>query len=107
MTTTQQSADWIERIEQAIADSTTPRMLPVLVYQGEEFFVDARLREFRKVSDPGCMVRFRSSVGEEMIAGTWLTCCPFCRQAAVTTVDAAQEYVTCRRCGRTFPGDLE
>ena len=107
MTRTPTRVEWMQRIEQAIEDCSLPRMLPVLACRGEAFFVDARLREFRKVDDPSRTIRFESSRGEEMIESSRLTRCPFCRQPAVTWVDASHAYVTCRRCGRAYPADLE
>lgn len=64
------------------------RRLATLRFEGDEYFIDNRLREFRTVTPPMRMIefiRFESAKGRQMLA-----CCG---------------CLTCRHCGRTFAID--
>ena len=44
-----------------------PRRLPVVSWQGREYFVDSRLRQFREVKNPHRFVEFDSPTGKKML----------------------------------------
>ena len=45
----------------------SPRRLPTVTYDGKEYFIDRRLREFRTVKPPLEFIPFQSSKGWQII----------------------------------------
>jgi hypothetical protein len=48
----------------------TPNMLPIVEYNGKQYFVDCRLKEFRPVEPPLEFITFDSELGRE-IENAW------------------------------------
>lgn len=77
-----------------------PHGLPVILHEGERYFVDTHLREFRSAVYPPEMidvVGFDTERGCEMLAEVALRECSECRKILVEAME--DESVLCPRCG--------
>jgi len=79
-----------------------PRCLPVVLYQGRQYFVDLRLREFRQMSRPIEFVPFDSSHGMEMCREFAVAKCPMCRAYVIGDRRHPSKEVSCWSCGAPF-----
>ena len=49
------------------ANKTMPNMLPIVTYNGKQYFVDRRLKEFRPVKPPLEFIPFDSELGRAIL----------------------------------------
>lgn len=83
-------------------NASTPRMLPTMRFNGEEYFVDAHLREFRTKTPPIRpieFIRFDSEQGRQMLSECEVLTCRHCGQTAVVPQNGQEAAVVCTRCG--------
>ncbi len=78
-----------------------PRRLPAIHLDGEGYFVDIRLREFRTKTPPiRCIefIGFDSEKGRRMLKGCLLFECERCGQATVLSRHSTKSSIECGRC---------
>ncbi len=79
-----------------------PRQLPTVQQDGNEYFVDVRLRQFRTVTPPVGPIEFidfDSPRGRRMLNECVMLECPGCRQAVVVSKYSSERDVECTKCG--------
>ena len=76
-----------------------PRRLPVVCFGQIEYFVDERLREFRRVNNPYRRVVFDSAKGIRMLRGFYVDVCRSCYQDVAIPRSSAAMRVMCPVCG--------
>ena len=79
---------------------TCPRKLPVILHEGQRYFVDARLREFRSVAYPPETIEFvgfDTERGREILAALAVRECSECKTVIVEAPE--NECVQCPECG--------
>lgn len=84
--------------------SLSPRRLPIVWWQGREYFVDVCLREFRTKTGPEQpieFVGFGSPRGQRMRSDLIVAVCPNCGSGVAGPRDRG--CVTCPTCGKTVP----
>ena len=79
-----------------------PRKLPILNCNGIDYFIDARLKQFREVSNPHHSVEFDSEQGCEMGEGITVAICPYCGETALLAQANGKDTVPCRRCAGLY-----
>ncbi|HBG27633.1 MAG: hypothetical protein A2Y10_15655 [Planctomycetes bacterium GWF2_41_51] len=74
-----------------------PRVLPIVIYEGEQYFADLRLNEFRPVR---CFesIAFDSEEGQIMCRQTGVVICQSCRMSAIISSYNLQKPLRCMRC---------
>ena len=81
---------------------TGPRVLPIVVYKGKQFFADLRLNEFRPVSDFES-IRFDSEEGWAMCQNTGVVVCQSCGMSVIISKFYEDQPLHCMQCfGREF-----
>ena len=79
-----------------------PVRLPTVHIEGEDYFFDGRLREFRTKTPPIRpfeIIRFESVKGRRMLEECILLECRRCGRVAAVLRDSNQRTVECVRCG--------
>ena len=75
-----------------------PWRLPILNYEGVNYFLDMRLKQFREVRNPHSFVDFDSDVGMRMCAGIIVLACPYCGQGHIEPESIETRFLRCQRC---------
>lgn len=76
--------------------------LPILKYDGVDYFVDMRLKQFREVSNPHSFIDFDSDTGTHICAGFTILACPYCEQESIRPESTETNFLLCQRCKGTF-----
>ena len=76
-----------------------PHQLPIISLDGTEYYVDARLRQFREVTNPHNFVDFETETGRRMVSECAIFECYYCNQITVFPSGTTDEDIVCRRCG--------
>jgi len=80
---------------------TGPRRLPILYVDGEHYFVDQRLREFRKVTGTAiAFIPFDSERGREFLQEIVAIPCDLCGARQLQPRRAIPSDVLCFDCAR-------
>ena len=74
-----------------------PRVLPIVLYEGQQYFADLRLNEFRPVRGFES-IAFNSEDGQIMCRHTGVVICQSCRMSAIISSYNLQEPLRCMRC---------
>ena len=85
-----------------------PRRLPVFNWQGVDFFVDERLRQFRETKNPHNFIDFDSEAGRKMLEDAVRVTCRPCRAETVVSRHTTEDSARCFWCERKTlrdPGD--
>ena len=93
-------------MKQAIEqDRSGPRRLPTVYVDGETYYIDLRLRQFRTAAPPfkpSEFIEFESERGRRMLDECVMLECPGCGQASV--VSRKPSDAECLRCGQPLVG---
>ena len=79
-----------------------PRRLPTAQQDGNEYFVDIRLRQFRTVTPPVGPIEFidfDSPRGRRMLNECVMLECPGCGQTTIVSRHSSDGDVKCTKCG--------
>ena len=79
-----------------------PRFLPLVHIHGA-YFVDERLREFRRAENPIRRVPFDSKKGQLMLRKFHVDTCGTCGQDVAVLQEPLTSIVKCRVCGAVVP----
>lgn len=76
-----------------------PHQLPIISLDGTDYYVDARLRQFREIMNPHNFVDFGTEAGRRMVSECAIFECYYCQQITVVPFDSDDDKIECRRCG--------
>ena len=80
----------------------TPRELPIVQWQGLDYFVDGRLNQFREVDNPHNFIDFDTMVGGQMCHELHVMKCPHCKLDELMYTEDDGNSLECSRCGTEF-----
>lgn len=86
----------MERIKNV--NETSPRALPVVLYDGKQYFADLRLNEFRPVQGLLESIPFDSEEGRIMCRDTGVVICKSCSMSVIISKAYEEEPLRCMRC---------
>ena len=79
-----------------------PRRLPTVHHDGDEYFVDVRLQQFRTVTPPLRHIEFidfESERGRRMLEDCLILECFWCGQTIVVSRRSNEKDAQCLQCG--------
>jgi len=79
------------------APRISPRALPLVFFEGKQYFVDLKLSEFRPVQGLQS-IPFNSKEGRTMCSSTGVVACKSCGMAAFISMAYEEEPLRCMRC---------
>ena len=78
-------------------NETGPRALPVVLFKGEQYFVDLRLNEFRPVRGFES-IPFDSEEGIIMSSATGVVTCKSCEMSVIISKAYEEKELRCMHC---------
>jgi hypothetical protein len=78
-------------------NETSPRALPVVLFKGEQYFVDLRLNEFRPIQGFKS-IPFDSEKGVIMSRDTCIVTCKSCKMSAIISKAYEGKELRCMKC---------
>ena len=79
-----------------------PRELPIVHWNGLDYFVDGRLNQFREVDNPHNFIDFDTVIGGQMCQECHVMKCPYCELDELMYTDDDGNSLECSRCGNRF-----
>jgi len=74
------------------------RALPVVLFEGKQYFADLRLNEFRPVQGLLESIPFDSEEGKVMCRNTGMVTCKSCGMSFLISMAYEEEPLRCMRC---------
>jgi len=85
---------------------TGPGVLPLVLYEGKQFYADLRLREFRPVKGLLDSISFDSKEGKAMCTQAGVVSCKSCKMSVIVSRAYQQQELRCMQCfSRIEPQD--
>ena len=77
---------------------TGPRALPVVLFEGRQYFADLRLNEFRPVRGLFSSIPFDSEQGKVMCISTGVVTCISCGMSVIISKVYENNQLRCMQC---------
>ncbi len=75
-----------------------PRSLPIILYEGQQYFTDLRLNEFRPVRGLFSSIPFDSEQGKVMCRSTGVVTCISCGMSVIISKVYENNQLRCMQC---------
>ena len=82
--------------------NSEPRMLPIVLYEGVQYFTDLRLGQFRDIKNPFDRVDFDTTEGHRMCRHTGVVHCRRCGAGFIISRVLEDEHLICVLCSASI-----
>ena len=79
-------------------NETGPRVLPIVLHKGEQYFTDLRLNEFRPIQGLLESIPFDGEEGRIICRNTGVVTCESCGMSTIISKTYEKEELRCMQC---------
>ena len=90
----------------SVSDGSAVRVLPVLWTSQGQFFIDLRLREFRRTVNPHERIEFSSDRGRQLCRQANIVSCSRCKISFIVPGHLTDGILVCMDCGDVICDDI-